>query len=174
MSCWEQESKLCLIHTQMIGVIPSSHRTHTASSGWACDGYKTDPCETHCHIKNSLEKLKGAVGDCLQKGCGLNLFICINIFCGRRRTKKCLSNQNARSERFDWLSYLPVNMYLHTSAHPVHADRYVISAFTYAMQTSCVISQLRSVPEVISNELHLLRYIYLSKFFGWLILLEYI
>ncbi len=34
---------------------------------------------------------------------GLNVFICIYIFCGRWRTKKCLSNQNPRS-------YLPVNI----------------------------------------------------------------
>ncbi len=55
--------------------------------------------------------------------CGLNLFTCSFIFCGRCRTKKCSSNQNVRSEHFHWLSYLPVNMYLPTSAHPVRADR---------------------------------------------------
>ncbi len=166
MSCWEQESKLCLIHTQMIGVIPSSHRTHTASSGWACDGYKTDPCETHCHIKNSLEKLKGAVGDCLQKGCGLNVFICINIFCGRRRTKKCLSNQNARSERFDWLSYLPVNICICIPLHTPFTQTDTSSAHSRRLCRPVVSLVNSSVPEVISNELHLLRYIYLSKFFG--------
>ncbi len=34
---------------------------------------------------------------------GLNVFICIYIFCRRCRTKKCSSNQNAWSERFNWL-----------------------------------------------------------------------
>ncbi len=41
---------------------------------------------------------------------GLNVFKCIYIFCGRRSTKKCSSNQNARSEHFFLLSYLPVNI----------------------------------------------------------------
>ncbi len=30
----------------------------------------------------------------------LHVFICIYIFCGGRRTNKCLSNQNARSDHF--------------------------------------------------------------------------
>ncbi len=40
----------------------------------------------------------------------LNVCICIYIFCGRCRTKKCSSNQNAWLEWFYWLSYLPVNV----------------------------------------------------------------
>ncbi len=45
------------------------------------------------------------------------------LVCGRRRTIKCSSNQNVRSEHYDRLSYLPVqNMYLHTSLHTVCTD----------------------------------------------------
>ncbi len=40
---------------------------------------------------------------------GLNVCICIYIFCGRRRTKRCSSNQNVQSEHYERLSYLPVN-----------------------------------------------------------------
>ncbi len=76
---------------------------------------------------NSPVLLKGAAGDCLQnlfcyagwtslhipiaiiKLSGLNVFKCIYLFCGRRRTKKCLSNQNACLTH-DWLPYLPVNI----------------------------------------------------------------
>ncbi len=62
---------------------------------------------------------------------GLNIFIhfmCIYIFCERRRTKKCSSNQNARNEAF-----LPAcqHVILHTSAQ----TGYIISAFTFATQT---------------------------------------
>ncbi len=49
----------------------------------------------------------------------------IYIFCGRRMIKKYSSNQNAHSEHFYWLSYLPINMciYILLYSHPVRADR---------------------------------------------------
>ncbi len=75
-------------------------------------------------IRNPVHRsvASGAIGDCLQKHfflhipiaiiklSGLNVFICISIFRGRRRTKKCLSNQNVQSEHYDSLSYLPVKI----------------------------------------------------------------
>ncbi len=70
------------------------------------------------------------------KSSGLNVFICIYTFCGRRGTKKCSSNQNARSERFNWLSYLPVNVYICIPMRTRFAQTgYVISAITHAVQT---------------------------------------
>ncbi len=67
---------------------------------------------------------------------GLNVFICIYIFCGRCRTKKCSSNQNARSERFNCLFYLSVNVCICIPLRILFAQtRYVISAFTHAVQT---------------------------------------
>ncbi len=35
----------------------------------------------------------------------------------------CWLKVSSHSERFDWLPYVPVNVYLHTSAHLVHAHR---------------------------------------------------
>ncbi len=68
---------------------------------------------------------------------GLNVFICIYIFCGRCRTKKCSSNQNARSKRFNWLSYLSVNVCICIPPRTLFAQTwYVISAFTHAVQTA--------------------------------------
>ncbi len=67
---------------------------------------------------------------------GLNVFICIYIFCERRTTKKCLSNQNARSECFNCFSYLPVNICICIPLRTLFAQTgYVISAFTHAEQT---------------------------------------
>ncbi len=78
---------------------------------------------------------KGRVGDLVQKHyagrkslhmsialiklSGVNVFISSVEGVG---SKKTLSNQNVRSEHYDRLSYLPVSMYLHTSAHPVCTD----------------------------------------------------
>ncbi len=67
---------------------------------------------------------------------GLNVFICIYRFCGRHRTNKCSSKQNACSERFDWLSYLPVNMCISISLHTRFTQTgWIISEFTHVVQT---------------------------------------
>ncbi len=91
------------------------------------------------------ETIKGAIGDgfrnifCYAAGkslhiliaiiklSGLNVFIWIYILCGRCRTKKCSSNQNARSEHFNCLSCLLVNLCI---SIPLRN-----SAFMHAVQT---------------------------------------
>ncbi len=62
-----------------------------------------------------FNEIKGAIGNCLQKHfCyarwkSLHIPIAIiKLSKARHRTKKCSSNQNARFERFNCLSYLPV------------------------------------------------------------------
>ncbi len=97
---------------------------------------------------------KGTIGDCLQKYfcyagwkslhipiaiiklSGLNVFICVYIFCGRHRTKKCSSNQNVRYENYERLAYLPVNICVCIPLYTLFAQTgFFISVFTYAMQT---------------------------------------
>ncbi len=73
------------------------------------------------HIPNEISKLSG-----------LNVFrpICLYIGCGRHRTIKCLTNQINRSEHYNRLSCLPVNIctlfvqtwYLISAVHYVIAD----------------------------------------------------
>ncbi len=57
----------------------------------------------------------------LQSLSGLNVFIWIDIVCGRRRNVKCLSNHICPRATIGCPACL--SMYdLHTSVHPVHAD----------------------------------------------------
>ncbi len=80
---------------------------------------------------------------------GLNVFICIYIFCGRRRTKKCSSNQNARSEHFNWLSYLPVNICISIPLRTRFAQTgYAISAGTYAIADRARMADKHQQPDL--------------------------
>ncbi len=95
-------------------------------------------CWKSLHIPIAIIKLSG-----------LNVFICIYIFCGRRRTKKCSSNQNARSERFKWVSYLPVNVCISIPLSTLFAQTgYVISAFTHAIADRARMADKHQQPDL--------------------------
>ncbi|XP_058623827.1 cytosolic purine 5'-nucleotidase isoform X1 [Onychostoma macrolepis] len=79
---------------------------------------------------------------------GLDIFLA-ELY--KRRTKKCWSNQNARSERFICLSYLPVNVCICIPLRTRFAQTgYVISAITHTIADRARMAGKHQQPDLLS------------------------